>query len=55
MDVGSRSDSRHVPKLRDSARRDPFDRLIVAQAVSEQIPVISGDTALDTYGITRLW
>ena len=35
--------------------RDPFDRLIVAQAMVEQIAVISNDPALDAYGITRLW
>ena len=35
--------------------RDPFDRLIVAQAKVEQIGVISGDAAFDAYGITRFW
>jgi PIN domain nuclease of toxin-antitoxin system len=34
---------------------DPFDRLIVAQAIVETIPVISADTHLDAYGITRIW
>jgi PIN domain nuclease of toxin-antitoxin system len=35
--------------------RDPFDRLIVAQAIVEQTPIISGDPVLDAYGVTRLW
>jgi PIN domain nuclease of toxin-antitoxin system len=35
--------------------RDPFDRLIVAQAISEAIPVISADPQLDAYGIIRIW
>lgn len=35
--------------------RDPFDRLLIAQAQVEQIPVVSGDLALDLYPITRLW
>jgi PIN domain nuclease of toxin-antitoxin system len=35
--------------------KDPFDRLIVAQSLAEQIPVISTDPALDAYGVTRLW
>ena len=35
--------------------RDPFDRLIVAQAMTEGIPVISVDTAFDFYNIQRLW
>ena len=34
---------------------DPFDRLIVAQALSENIPIVSRDSQLDPYGITRLW
>jgi PIN domain nuclease of toxin-antitoxin system len=35
--------------------RDPFDRLLVAQAMVEQIPIVSGDSALDAYSVTRLW
>jgi PIN domain nuclease of toxin-antitoxin system len=35
--------------------RDPFDRLLVAQALVEQITVVSADAVLDAYGITRLW
>ena len=35
--------------------KDPFDRLIVAQALVEAIPVVSADPQLDAYGITRIW
>ena len=35
--------------------KDPFDRLLVAQAIVEKIPIISVDTALDQYDIQRLW
>jgi PIN domain nuclease of toxin-antitoxin system len=35
--------------------KDPFDRLPVAQAMVEGIPIISSDTALDAYGISRFW
>lgn len=35
--------------------RDPFDRLLVAQAQSEQLPIVSADSAFDAYGVTRLW
>jgi PIN domain nuclease of toxin-antitoxin system len=35
--------------------KDPFDRLLVAQANVEQIPLVSADTQLDAYGITRIW
>ena len=34
---------------------DPFDRLIVAQSLSENIPIVSTDPQLDPYGVTRLW
>ena len=35
--------------------RDPFDRMLVAQARVEQLSVVSVDSALDAYGVTRLW
>jgi len=35
--------------------RDPFDRLLVAQAIVEQMPIVSGDPAFDLYTIQRLW
>jgi PIN domain nuclease of toxin-antitoxin system len=35
--------------------RDPFDRLLVAQAMTEAVPIVSADAALDPYGIRRLW
>jgi len=35
--------------------RDPFDRLLIAQAILESVPILSADSALDPYPITRLW
>lgn len=35
--------------------RDPFDRLIAAQALAEDLSVISVDPALDPYGVRRIW
>ncbi len=35
--------------------RDPFDRLLIAQAEVEQMPIISGASGFDAYEITRLW
>lgn len=35
--------------------KDPFDRMLIAQAQAENIPVISNEAALDTYGIRCLW
>src|SRR5262245_6906942 len=34
---------------------DPFDRLIVAQAIVDGLSIISSDQQLDPYGITRIW
>jgi len=35
--------------------RDPFDRLLIAQCLSENWPIISVDSQLDQYGVTRIW
>ncbi|SLM33103.1 PilT protein domain protein [Desulfamplus magnetovallimortis] len=35
--------------------RDPFDRLIIAQSLVEEIPVVSSDTMFDSYGVERIW
>lgn len=35
--------------------RDPFDRLLIAQSMVEQIPILNADSAFDAYAINRLW
>jgi len=35
--------------------KDPIDRMLIAQALSENIPIVSNDRALDGYGVSRLW
>jgi len=35
--------------------RDPFDRLIVAQAEMEAVQVVSADAVFDLYGVGRVW
>lgn len=35
--------------------KDPFDRLIIAQAVVEQMPLVSSDAQFDAYPVRRLW
>ncbi len=35
--------------------RDPFDRMIIAQSLVEQVPIVSVDGVFDDYGIQRLW
>jgi PIN domain nuclease of toxin-antitoxin system len=35
--------------------RDPFDRLLVAQALEEDLPLLRRDEILSDYGIARIW
>ncbi len=35
--------------------KDPFDRLLIAQGLSENIPILSRDDVFDDYGIQRFW
>ena len=35
--------------------RDPFDRLLAAQALDLKIPILSNDRIFDLYGVTRIW
>ena len=35
--------------------RDPFDRLLVATALIENMTIVSHDAVLDDYGIKRVW
>lgn len=38
-----------------NAHRDPFDRLLIAQAVVTQMPILSIDAVFDSYPVQRLW
>ena len=35
--------------------RDPFDRMLVAQAIAERLTIVSGDPRLAAYGVPVLW
>ena len=36
--------------------RDPFDRILIAQCLVEEIAIVCADSAFDDYeGVTRLW
>lgn len=35
--------------------RDPFDRILVAQSLTEKMPLVSKDTRLGGYGIRVIW
>jgi PIN domain nuclease of toxin-antitoxin system len=35
--------------------KDPFDRILAAQAISESIPMVTKDRELARYGVTTIW
>ena len=35
--------------------KDPFDRMLAAQAILEGLVLVSSDTALDQFGVQRIW
>ena len=38
-----------------NTHKDPFDRMIAAQALAADIPILSTDAQLDSFGIRRIW
>lgn len=47
----------HVLRLEDlpSHHRDPFDRIILAQAIEEKMPIVSIDVKFRQYPVAVLW
>ena len=47
----------HLKRVHDLPlhHRDPFDRLLIAQSLVDNIPVITSDAAFDSYEIQRVW
>jgi PIN domain nuclease of toxin-antitoxin system len=35
--------------------KDPFDRMLAAQAIHENLPLLSNDSQLDVFGVRREW
>jgi PIN domain nuclease of toxin-antitoxin system len=47
----------HIDKVRilPFHHRDPFDRLLIAQALILKAPIIAKDASFDAYGVQRIW
>jgi PIN domain nuclease of toxin-antitoxin system len=47
----------HVGRVEtlDSHHGDPFDRLLIAQALEEEIPIVTADPVFRRYGVKRIW
>ena len=39
----------------DLSHRDPFDRLLIAQALTENVPIVSNEKLFDAFGVERVW
>ena len=37
------------------AHRDPFDRMLIAQALAEGLTLVSNERVFDAFGVARLW
>jgi PIN domain nuclease of toxin-antitoxin system len=37
------------------AHRDPFDRMLIAQAQMEDLPIVTNEALFDGFGISRVW
>ena len=37
------------------ALRDPFDRMLIAQALAERMVLVSNETTFDAAGVVRVW
>lgn len=35
--------------------KDPFDRMLIAQAQAEDMPIVSNEIVFDSYGVRRIW
>ena len=41
--------------LLPSPHKDPFDRMLIAQALAENLAIVSNDVVFDGYGVKRVW
>ena len=41
--------------LLPGTHKDPFDRMIIAQAQAENLVLVSNEEIFDTYGVRRIW
>lgn len=41
--------------LLPGSHKDPFDRMLIAQAQAENLAIVSSDAIFDRYGVRRVW
>ena len=49
--------TRHIKAVKDLPfiHRDPFDRMLVAQAIVEELPIMTTDSEMVKYDISQIW
>lgn len=45
----------HLAGILAIQHKDPFDRMLIAQAIGEKLTLISNEQLFDGFGVTRLW
>ena len=48
------SDAERAGRL-TGPHRDPFDRMLIVQALAHELAIVSNERAFDRYGVRRLW
>lgn len=50
-------DARHAFRLESlpTHHRDPFDRILIAQGLQENLPIVTSDPLFERYGVAVLW
>jgi len=54
LELQRRFDPRMAAEL-PPHHRDPFDRVLIAQALSEGLTIVTSDSAFDPYGVQVTW
>jgi PIN domain nuclease of toxin-antitoxin system len=49
--------TKHIKAVKNLSyiHRDPFDRMLVAQAIVEELPIMTTDSDMIKYGIIPIW
>lgn len=55
LPISAEDTQTYVSLLLPSNHRDPFDRILVAQAINFSLTIASADAAFDAYPIQRVW
>jgi len=51
ISIGDAERAGRLPLL----HKDPFDRMLIAQAIAHELAIVSNETLFDAYGIARFW